>query len=286
MTRSASSSPCGEKSGSAERAGAKGRVRILITRPMREVNVPPAVSHDRGHPWMLLASVGIGLVLAIALSVAAVQRVHGRHRLEHALRLEAKQNLGIISRNGRYLEVTRSWLLEVHTAVEEMRAGGKSPTQPYPIVPKPQALDSPEAASWNAAKASGQVTLLPRDEARMYDSLYQQQSLFKERTRACADALDALRRYEGRFMALRSTGAFPTPERTAERIAAVTHGSRYYDAPVPGMSGMSSDDLREYSSLLNNARIEVERLQPYMSLLYQRTCAARLEPGQKISCDG
>jgi hypothetical protein len=227
---------------------------------------------------ILLATIAIGLLIAVGLeqSVEALHRVHERHRLEQDLLAETRQNLAIISRNSRYLEMTRPWLIEVRKAVEGVRAGGKSPPRPYPPTPNRQTLDSPQAASWNVAQATGETALLPRDEARMYDFLYRQQSALKVQTHACADVLDALRRFETQFMIRRATGVFATPEKTAKQVADLTHGSLYFDAPVPGMTGMTSEDLRQYSVLLGEALSELERLQPDTNSVYQWTRAATL----------
>jgi hypothetical protein len=68
-------------------------------------------------------------------------------------------------------------------------------------------LEWPEEASWSVAKASAQLALLPRDEARMYDFLYSDQAVMKERVYAYSSTLDALRRFESRFANLEASEA-------------------------------------------------------------------------------
>ena len=59
-------------------------------------------------------------------------------------------------------------------------------------------------------------------------------------------------------------------------MADVTHGSLYHDTPIPDLSEMTSETLREYSVLLNDVLIELGRLHLYNSIVYQWTRAVTL----------
>jgi hypothetical protein len=91
----------------------------------------------------------------------------------------------------------------------------------------------------------------------------------KDRFYGYANVIDQIRRFESRFAILRI--AAPAPN---ERDFAV--GNIWDDTPIPGISKMTSDDLGEYSVLLNGALTELSRFHRYTNLACGVTHAVTL----------
>jgi hypothetical protein len=227
-----------------------------------------------------LGTISIGLLIAIGLeqSVEAVHRLHERHRLEEDLQLEAKKNLILMDIDNQYFDATLPWLIQLRNKVEEMRDSGGKVKFDYLPAPKTSGLFWPDAPYWNTAKESAEVGLLPRDEAGMYDLVYSEQGVMKERYYGYANVIEEIRRFESRFANLRIGASASNSEKLTpgqhDRDFAV--GNIWNDTPIPDISKMTSEDLREYSVLLNDALTELSRFHRYTNLAHGVTRAVTL----------
>jgi len=244
---------------------------------MLDVHAPHQTVHTWKDFWVHLATISIGLLIAIGLeqSVEAIHRLHERHRLEQDLQLEAKKNLILMDIDYQSFDLTRPWLIQLRAKVEEMRESGGKFKFDYLPAPKTKGFWWPDAPYWNTAKESAEVGLLPRDEAGMYDLVYGEQGAMKEQFYEYGKTIDAIRRFESRFANLSIDTSAPDAGRVVseqpDRDIAV--GNIQNDTPMPDVSRMTAEDLREYSVLLNDALTELSRFQRYTKLAYGVTHA-------------
>ena len=242
---------------------------------MFDVHSPRTTARTWTDFWIHLGTISIGLLIAIGLeqSVEALHRLHERHRLEQDLQMEAKKNLILMDVDNQHFDAMVTWLIQLRSQVDAMRASGGKANFTYQPPPKTRGVWSPDSPYWNTAKESAEIGLLPRDEAGMYDLVYAQQEFVKEVVLAYLNELDQLRRFESRFAVIESKAsaselAHMTPadqSRVADNIADVR--------PVPDVSRMTPQDLGEYSVLLNNTLTELFRFHRTTNIAYGVTRA-------------
>jgi len=132
-------------------------------------------SHPAIRTWrdflVHITTIVIGLLVAIGLE-QSVEYVHHRHQLQDArleLSKEVAENRRIIEFN---IESTRKASLELDTDISILRAQRSSGS------PVPKKLDynwepwDTRDGSWQAAKQSGSLSLMPHDELMRYSHLY------------------------------------------------------------------------------------------------------------------
>ncbi|MGH8232350.1 MAG: hypothetical protein ACRESY_11055, partial [Steroidobacteraceae bacterium] len=235
---------------------------------MLDVHSPHGAARTWTDFWIHLGTISIGLLIAIGLeqSAEALHRLHQRHRLEQDLQLEAKKNLVLMEIDNRYFDATLPWLIQLRNKVDEVRESGGKVKFDYLPAPRTDGLFWPDSPYWNTAKQSAEVGLLPRDEAGMYDLVYTQQGVMKDRYDGYANVIDEIRRFESRFANLKIGAAATDGD--------VAVGNIWNDTPIPDISRITSEDLREYSILLNAAVTELSRFHRYTTLAYAVTHAA------------
>jgi hypothetical protein len=247
---------------------------------MLDVHAPHQTVHTWKDFWVHLATISIGLLIAIGLeqSVEAIHRLHERHRLEQDLQLEAKKNLILMDIDYQSFDLIRPWLIQLRAKVEEVRESGGKFKFDYMPVPKTKGFWWPDAPYWNTAKESAEVGLLPRDEAGMYDLVYTEQGSMKERFYDYAKTIDAIRRFESRFANLSIDTSAPDSGKVVSEQSNrdIAVGNVQNDTPIPDVSRMTAEDLREYLVLLNDALTELSRFQGYTKLAYGVTHAVTL----------
>jgi hypothetical protein len=236
---------------------------------MLDVHAPHDAAHTWKDFWIHLGTISIGLLIAIGLeqSVEAGHRLHERHRLEQDLQMEAKKNLILMDLDNQYYDATRPWLIELRAKVEMMRVNGGKTNGDYVVAPKTRGFWWSDTPYWDTAKESAEVGLLPRGEAGMYNLVYEQQGVMKDGLFGYASVMDKMRQFESRFANI-EVGA---PVSTVQRV-----GDLYSDAPIPDLSKMTQEELREYSVLLNDALSELSRFHNLTNLAYGVTRAVTL----------
>jgi hypothetical protein len=112
----------------------------------------------------------LGILIAIGLEQAAevVHHHQQRHQLEEDIRDEAQRNIGTIQANENTFAAYLAWYDEIlKTAREAKPVAGFVAFVVPPRVNPPSAL-RPMDNVWPAAKASGAVAVLPRDEIEIF----------------------------------------------------------------------------------------------------------------------
>jgi hypothetical protein len=241
---------------------------------MFDVHSPRTTARTWTDFWIHLGTISIGLLIAIGLeqSVEALHRLHERHRLEKDLQMEAKKNLILMDVDNQHFDAMVTWLIQLRSQVDAIRASGGKANFTYQPPPKTPGVWSPDSPYWNTAKESAEIGLLPRDEAGMYDLVYAQQGFVKEMVLAYLSELDQLRRFESRFAVIESKASASELAHMApadqSRVAIVDV------RPVPDVSQMTPQDLGEYSVLLNNTLTELFRFHRTTNIAYGVTRAA------------
>ena len=123
--------------------------------------------HPPHHPattwrdfFIHIATIVIGLIIAVALeqTVEHLHNRHIRHDLQAQLLDDARRNVSESEKGDAGIGVFRAWLQQ---RAEQVYASLNGETYPDPRPPRPGNADLPAHATWEAAKASGEVAVLP-----------------------------------------------------------------------------------------------------------------------------
>jgi len=199
--------------------------------PMIDIHPP----HESVRSWkdvfIHLGIITVGLLIAISLEqgVEKLHQIHERHQLEAGLRVEAKQNLIIMDLDRQYFDARKAWLLALRQDIDTVRASGGKIKLPLRPAPKDDGAWFPDAPVWNTAKQSATIGLLPRDEAGMYNIVYNTQELMTASWKQYHEASDRQASFENRF---------------SGEISIHPHAA--------DLSRMTPEDLQQYSVLISD----------------------------------
>jgi hypothetical protein len=142
---------------------------------MLDVHPPHASTHTWSDFFLHIATICIGLLIAIGLeqSVEALHHRHQRHQLEADLHNECLRNIHIALGNIKISERRRN--VDAEQYAELLRAAQQH-RAPLSISPfrRPEALRyvKPAYSVWTVAQQSGGLNLLPRADAQRYVRVY------------------------------------------------------------------------------------------------------------------
>jgi hypothetical protein len=200
--------------------------------PMLDIHVPQA-THTWKDFFIHVGTICVGLLIAVGLeqTVEAIHHHHQRVELESDLRAETQKNARLYSLDDVYFAQNAARLAVLRHYVDALRR--KEPAESLLKITVPPDPDSyifwnPTDSSWQTAKQSSLLALLPRDEASMYNDVYFQNELMIESSKPYFQAAAAQRRFESRFQ---------------NPIAPAPHGA---DKLPP----MGPNELDQYSSLI------------------------------------
>jgi hypothetical protein len=141
------------------------------TTPMLDVHAP----HETIHTWksffIHIATIVIGLLIAIALeqTVEYLHHREQRHQLLEDLRHEAEERVNLMLTNNRVHMDLEKWYRDILRAALASSPVGGSATFEVPPYPTGGVDEKPEEAVWDAAKASGAVIVLSRSEIETWE---------------------------------------------------------------------------------------------------------------------
>ena len=197
-----------------------------------DVHPPHQPLHTWKDFWIHLGTITVGLLIAIGLeqSVEKLHQVHERHVLQAELRDEGLRNRAALHRDFERMAIDRTALVARRRDVEAMiQSGGKSKLV-YHDIPNTGTIAMPSEASWDSAKASGRVALLPDAETDIYSFLYLQDEWIKMQATPWFASQNDKSMFERRFdPSFAATGVDGTPD----------------------LGAMSLDDLKQYSMILD-----------------------------------
>jgi len=177
---------------------------------MLDVHPPQHVAGTWRDFFIHIATIVVGLLIAVGLeqTVEFVHRTHQRHELESDLHSETERQHAALQNDFRTYAIERTWLLDLRSDVDTMRAGGGKIKLPYRAKPTADP-DSPDHARlsvlwpgnvvWQTAKSSGLINLLPPRQAEIYAGVARQQELFAAATNAWITEQTALIAFETQF---------------------------------------------------------------------------------------
>jgi hypothetical protein len=205
-------------------------VEIPEDAPMLDVHPVHVTLHGWKDFWIHLATITIGLLIAISLeqSVEWVHHLHQRHQLEEDLRQEGIQNWNLFQANLQLLDSRMAIIAAKLRAVESTLAIRKKmlpPFAPSTVPSEACCFVTPLETAWDTAKESGLIDLLPRETARSYTRVYHQIDLFST---ANAETLAPARVVQG-YECLFSDGTLPCK---------------------PSLTRMTNEQLEEYGGAL------------------------------------
>jgi len=146
-----------------------------------DVHPPHAGIHSWKDFWIHLGTITVGLLIAISLeqSVEWLHRVHERHVLQGELREEGNENVRAVQVDIERLQYQRNGMVLRRKDVQQMIASEGKLKLPFRVIPPSGTITLPSESSWDSAKASGKVALLPDNESDVYSFLYLQNEWLK-----------------------------------------------------------------------------------------------------------
>jgi hypothetical protein len=137
---------------------------------MLDVHPPHHAASTWRDFFVHIATIVIGLCIAVGLeqTVEFFHHRHQRHQLEEDLRDEAQRNIGRIEANEKTFAIYIAWYRDF------LKAGkAATPSAGFVTVVLPERVNPPSALRpldnvWPAAKASGTVAVLPREEVETF----------------------------------------------------------------------------------------------------------------------
>jgi hypothetical protein len=196
-----------------------------------DVHPPHGGIHTWRDFWIHLGTITIGLLIAISLeqSVEWMHRVHERHVLQSELRDEGEENVKGVQVDIDRLRLWRIGMVARRKDLQQMIASGGKLKLPFRVIPSRGAIALPSESTWDSAKASGKVALLPDYQSDVYSFLYQTEFLKTQLNSIFALTSERLvfeRRFDAKFA---DSGEDGTPD----------------------LASMSEEQLKEYSDILD-----------------------------------
>ncbi len=146
---------------------------------MLDVHPPHTTTHTWRDFFIHIATISVGLLIAIALeqSVEALHHHHQREYLEHQMHVESLQNLDLVHAEIHFAAQRRDYLNACVRALQSATPSGNKLIVTLPVnnVDLPASsqglLISPSRGTWTIAQAAGTVALLPPEKAKVYARL-------------------------------------------------------------------------------------------------------------------
>ncbi len=137
---------------------------------MLDVHPPHHAATTWRDFFIHIATIVVGLCIAVGLeqTVEFFHHRHQRHQLEENLRDEAQRNIGRIQANQKSFAAYMAWFQDVLKAGREATPSAGFVTFVIPARANPPSALRPLDNVWPAAKASGMVDVLPREEIETF----------------------------------------------------------------------------------------------------------------------
>ncbi len=147
-----------------------------------EVHLPHHPVHEWRDFWVHLGTITAGLLIALGLEhgVGTLHRLHQRHVLQHDLHAEAERNEQILTHDLDVLQRENNYFVAVRSNIDALRRGADPVSLPQ--LPARAGGDPflPSAGAWTSARDSSQLSLLPREQASIYEELYAQRDFLQQ----------------------------------------------------------------------------------------------------------
>jgi len=150
---------------------AETRSNPEISAPMLDVHAP----HEPIHTWkgffIHLATIVVGLLIAIGLeqTVEAIHHSKERRELIREMREEAEQNVATLRFDVQSAGEAKRWAVAVILALQQAPVASGSVTVTLPAGIAVIEGRHPSRAVWDIAKSNGKASLIPDNLAEIYD---------------------------------------------------------------------------------------------------------------------
>src|ERR1700760_2541488 len=140
---------------------------------MIDVHPPHGPTHTLKDFLIHMTAICLGLLIAIGLeqSVEAIHQHHERQRLREDLRAQAEQQIHLLRQNQMVCAESIAWSRAVLHAGRDVIPSGGYVTYVLPQRKGGPSLQVMANGVWTAAKSSGGVALLSRDEVVTWDQI-------------------------------------------------------------------------------------------------------------------
>jgi hypothetical protein len=141
---------------------------------MLEVHPPHTPTHTWRDFFIHIATIVLGLLIAVALeqSVEAIHHRHQRSELTEHMRAEAEHNLPVIRESLLRLQTQRAYIQSLQAALSSAKVSGATVSVRGVTPPGGSAVFvSVSRSTWITAQAAGLVALLPSDQAGLYSRI-------------------------------------------------------------------------------------------------------------------
>jgi hypothetical protein len=176
---------------------------------MLDVHPPHAPTHTWRDFFIHIATIVIGLLIAVGLEQAVEALVHRHERAEliESMRLQAERNLPILQNDIRSASNQLVWLQSVIDVLAQAPVAAGEIQVQTPSLPPGPVVREPSRAVWLIAKAKGTAALLPEDLAEVYDRLDYDAQNTDEAVNASVSTEEAAEALEARFHVSLSPGS-------------------------------------------------------------------------------
>jgi hypothetical protein len=138
---------------------------------MLDVHPPHHPTHTWRDFFIHIATICVGLLIAIALeqAVEALHHAHQRRELIEDLRSECEHNKPVLEQDARVYRAHADWEAQAAVALMQAKPEQGSVTVTLPEIVTAELSHAPSQAVWSVARANGKVALLPENLAEIYD---------------------------------------------------------------------------------------------------------------------
>jgi hypothetical protein len=174
-----------------------------ISAPMLDVHAPHQLVHTWKDFFIHIATIVIGLFIAVGLeqTVEVFHHRHLREQLELQMHDVLASDLQLDARSLQQLSDLRAYLLQMRAAVIA-RLDGKSDPGTLPATDDPRTatfIGFPSLAPYDAAKENGSVAYLPSTRIRIFNRIALQRELIAAVREHWFDGLAALSQFDERY---------------------------------------------------------------------------------------
>jgi hypothetical protein len=216
-----------------------------ISAPMLDMHAPHQLVHTWKDFFIHIATIAVGLLLAVALeqSIEALHHRNQRSKLEAEMRAVLETDIKVDDEDFKKLERFRAYLAELRAAIQARVGGQSSPAAPAADDPRMAILIIyPSLAPYEAAKENGTVALLPTDQLRLYSRI----SYARDLTGASRDRW---------YVGLTALASFR--ERYVDSPGSLGIGEI---AKSPELGSLSSTELAEYARIVSASIKETDHV--------------------------
>jgi hypothetical protein len=225
---------------------------------MLDVHPPHAPTHTWKDFFIHVATICVGLLIAVGLEQAVEALVHRHERAEliENMRAQAERNLPILQNDVSSASNQLVWLQSVLDLLTQTPVVAGEISVHLPALPPSPPVREPSRAVWLIARAKGTAALLPEDLAEVYDRLDYDAQNTDEAVNASVSTEGVAEALEARFHVSLSPGSSVRLS-AAQRDQTTVALSNVY-AALQRVRGVSQQWAASSDAVLHHVRTRAE----------------------------